>query len=289
MSIIDEIKRSYYTGGVLTRFIYVNIGVFLFVRLFQIFFTFSGVPYPVLDWLSVPSDITSLILKPWTIITYMFLHYDLIHIIVNVLVLYWFGKLFLMFFSARQFVGVYFLGGITGAIFYIIIYNLIPALSVHHSILMGASASIMSLLFSTARYRPDFTVYLMFIGPAKLKYIALVYFFLDLIGISAMSNTGGSLAHIGGAAFGWYFADRIMKGKDITIVFNNFIDKTVSLFKKKPKMTVSYKRPVSDIDYNARKVKKQAELDRILEKIKKSGYDSLTKQEKKFLFEESKN
>ncbi|NPA37829.1 MAG: rhomboid family intramembrane serine protease [Chlorobi bacterium] len=288
MSIVDEIKRSYYTGGVLTRFIYVNIGVFLFVRLSQIFFTLSGVPYPMIDWLAVPAGLSSLILKPWTIITYMFLHYELIHFIFNVLVLYWFGKLFLLFFSPRQFVGVYFLGGITGALFFILIFNLVPGLGTG-AYMLGASASIMALIFSAARYRPDFTVYMMFIGPVKLKYVALVYLILDLISISAMTNVGGSLAHIGGAAFGWYFAGQIMKGKDVTTGFNNFTDKLLSLFKKKSTMKVTYKRPVSDMEYNARKVKKQAELDRILDKVKKSGYDSLTRQEKKFLFEESKN
>ena len=290
MSIVDEIKRSYHHGGVLTKFIYVNIGVFIVVRLLQVFFSFAGGPgadYPLLMWVSVPSDLGTLLIKPWTMLTYMFVHYEFIHFIFNVLVLYWFGQLFMMFFSSRQFVGVYFLGGIAGAVLFIIVSNLIPALN--HSILMGASASIMALLFAASVYRPNFTVYLMFFGQVKLKYIALVYFIIDLISISALQNAGGHFSHIGGAALGWYFAKQLMKGRDMTVGFSRLADKIEGLFHKKSRMSVTYKRPMTDMDYNARKIKKQAELDRILEKIKRSGYDSLSKNEKKTLFDASKN
>jgi len=290
MSIVDEIKRSYHQGGVLTKFIYVNIAVFVIVRLLQIFFTFSGGPgadYPLLRWVSVPSGLMPLLERPWTLISYMFVHYEFIHFIFNILVLYWFGQLFLMFFSTRQFVGVYFLGGITGALLYVIVYNLVPALG--YSILMGASASIMALLFASSVYRPNFTVYLMFFGQVRLKYIALVYFFIDLISISALHNAGGHISHIGGAVFGWYFADRLMKGKDVTLSFSRLVEKLGHLFRKKSKLSVTYKRPMTDMEYNAKKIKKQAELDRILEKIKRSGYDSLSKDEKKTLFDASKN
>ena len=290
MSIVDEIKRSYHQGGALTKFIYVNIGVFIVVRLLQIFFSFAGGPgagYPLLMWISVPSDLGALLVKPWTVLTYMFVHYEFIHFIFNVLVLYWFGRLFLMFFSSRQFVGVYFLGGIAGAVMFIVVSNLIPTLG--HSILMGASASVMALLFAASVYRPNFTVYLVFFGQVKLKYIALVYFIIDLISISALQNAGGHFSHIGGAALGWYFAKQLMKGRDITMGFSRLADKIGGLFHKKSRMSVTYKRPMSDMEYNARKIKKQAELDRILEKVKRSGYDSLSKDEKKTLFDASKN
>ncbi len=294
MSIIDDIKRSYKQGEVLTKFIYINIGVFVTVRLLQVFFSFSGGPgadYPLLRWISVPSEPSLLLVKPWTLFTYMFVHYEFIHFIFNILVLYWFGKLFMAFFTPRQFVGVYLLGGLAGALLYFISYNTIPVLYTHFpsSLLMGASASIMAILFAATRYRPEFTVEMMFFGPVKLKYIALIYFLLDLISISALNNAGGHFAHIGGAALGWYFAVQLLKGKDITNGFHKFIDRITTLFNRKPTLTVSYKRPVSDMEFNAKKVNRQAELDRILEKIKKSGYDSLTKQEKKTLFEESKN
>ena len=294
MSIVDEIKMSYHQGGALTKFIYINVGVFVVIRLLQVFFTFSGGPgayYPLLEWISVPSNPMSLLMKPWTLITYMFVHYEFIHFIFNILVLYWFGKLFMTFFSSRQLVGVYFLGGITGALVYFASYNLIPVLYSYFpsSILMGASASIMAILFSAAVYRPDFTVYLMFFGQVKLKYIALVYFILDLISIASLQNAGGHLSHIGGAAFGWYFASRLQRGKDVTVGFSRLIEKVSGIFKKRSKMTVTYKRPLTDLEYNAQKIKKQAELDRILEKIKKSGYNSLSKEEKKTLFDASKN
>ncbi len=294
MNIVDDIKRSYKQGEVLTKFIYINIGVFIVVRLLQVFFTFSGGPgvdYPLLRWISVPSDPALLLVRPWTLFTYMFVHYEFIHFIINILVLYWFGKLFMTFFLPRQFVGVYLMGGLAGAIVYFVSYNIIPVFlsNFPSSLLMGASASIMAILFATARYRPEFNVEMMFFGPVKLKYIALVYFILDLISISALQNAGGHIAHIGGAALGWYYAVQLLKGKDITNGFNRFINSIANLFRRKPIMTVSYKRPISDMEFNAKKITRQAELDRILEKIKKSGYDSLTKQEKKTLFEESKN
>lgn len=294
MNIIDDIKRSYKQGEVLTKFIYINIGVFVAVRLLQVFFSFSGGPgadYPLLRWISVPSNPSLLLVRPWTLFTYMFVHYNFIHFIFNILVLYWFGKLFMTFFSPRQFVGVYLMGGLAGALFFIVSFNLFPVL--YHFFsghpMLGASASIMALLFATSVYRPDFEVYMMFFGQVKLKYIALGYFLLSLIEISALNNPGGNIAHIGGAALGWYFAVQLLKGKDITNGFNRFINRIATLFKRKSTLTVSYKRPVSDMEFNAKKVARQAELDRILEKIKKSGYDSLTKQEKKTLFEESKN
>ncbi len=294
MSIVEEIKRSYKQGEVLTKFIYINIGVFVVVRLLQVFSSFSGGPgadYSLLGWISVPSEPSLLLVRPWTLFTYMFVHYEFIHFIFNVLVLYWFGKLFMAFFTPRQFVGVYILGGLAGALVYFISYNTIPVLYSNYpsSLLMGASASIMAILFAATRYRPDFTVEMMFFGPVKLKYIALIYFILDLISISALKNAGGHFAHIGGAALGWYFAIQLLKGRDIIHGFNRFIDRIAALFKRKTTLTVSYKRTVSDMEFNAKKVHRQAELDRILEKIKKSGYDSLTKQEKKTLFEESKN
>jgi membrane associated rhomboid family serine protease len=293
MNILNDIKQSYREGGVLTKFIYINVGVFVILRLAQIFFSFSqgpGASYPLLSWVSVPANPLELIFKPWTLFTYMFVHYEFFHFIFNILVLYWFGKLFLYFFNPRQFMGVYFLGGLSGAVVYFISYNTVPVLYSYFpsSILMGASASIMALLFTVARYRPDFTVHMLFFGPVKLKYIALIYVLIDLISISSLNNAGGSLAHLGGAAFGFIYGGSLMKGKDITLGFNRFMDRLVGLFKTSPKMKVTYKRPVSDMDYNAHKVKKQAELDRILEKIKTSGYDSLNKEEKKTLFDASK-
>lgn len=171
MSIIEEIKSSYKGGSTLTKLLYINIAVFIVIRLLQIFFSLpSGqsdfASYQLLNWLSIPSDLLELAMKPWTLISYMFVHFNFVHLIFNMLYLYWFGRIFLEFLNPRQLLGVYFLGGISGAVVYLIAYNLLPILYFYFSsaILMGASASVMAILFSIARYMPNHTVYLLFSG-----------------------------------------------------------------------------------------------------------------------------
>ena len=292
MSIIDEIKQSYRQGGALTKLIYINVGAFIVIRLLQAIFSLStgSLDYPLLQWVSVPSDPLELLFKPWTLLTYMFVHYDFLHILFNMLWLYWFGRIFLEFLNPRQLLGVYFMGGISGAIVYLVAYNLLPGLYQFsaNSILLGASASVMALLFTIARLRGDHQIYMMFIGPVRLKYLAIGALVLDLISISALSNTGGHLAHIGGALFGYLYAGWLGKGKDVTLGFNRMMDHVASTFSRKSKMKVTHRRPLTDMEYNKRKNIKQHEVDQILEKIKASGYDSLTSSEKKTLFDASK-
>ncbi len=297
MPIIDEIKDSFKQGGALTRLIYINIGVFVIIRIISAIFALiygSGSGSFVVSLLSVPAHPQALLFRPWTIITYMFLHYEFLHILFNMLYLFWFGKIFLQYFNPRQLLGVYFMGGIAGALFYIVSYNIFPALYnlAPNTIMMGASASVMAIIFTVARYAPNFKVYVFFIGPVKLIYIAIALFILDLISIPTMSNTGGHLAHIGGALFGIIYSSQISKGKDLSLGFNRLMDKFVSLFSRKPKMKVKYNqntRPINDMEYNANKRNHQKHIDKILDKIKSSGYDSLTKQEKEDLFNASNN
>ncbi|SMO87470.1 Membrane associated serine protease, rhomboid family [Saccharicrinis carchari] len=296
MAITDEIKDSFRRGGVLTRLIYINLGVFLAFLIIDILFSLFNqqhIATMVKSWFSVPADPMALLLKPWSIFTYMFLHYDFLHILFNMLYLYWFGRIFLQFFNPRQLLGVYFMGGLAGALLYMVSYNIFPALSnfTESPIMMGASASVMAIIFGTASYSPNYRVHLIFLGPVKLMYLAIGMLILDLIAIPTLSNTGGHLAHIGGALLGMYFASRGTKGKDITMRFNRFMDSLVSMFSRKPKMRVTHsnKPPTNDMEYNARKRKKQGEIDRILDKIKTSGYDSLSKQEKDDLFNASNN
>ncbi|WP_439181719.1 rhomboid family intramembrane serine protease [Carboxylicivirga taeanensis] len=295
MGIVDEIKQSYRQGGALTKLIYINIGAFVLIRLLQIFFSFSSgsasmEAYPLLKWISVPADLQVLLFKPWTLITYMFVHYDFLHILFNMLYLYWFGRIFLEFLNPRQLLGVYFLGGLSGVVFYLVSYNLIPVFQQHVSgaILMGASGSVMAILFAIARYAPNHKIYLLFFGAVQLKYVALVALVLDLISIPALSNSGGHFTHLGGAVFGYFYGGSISQGRDVTMGFNRLMDRLATLFKPKSKLKVTYRRPMSDLEYNSRKVDQQKEVDRILDKIKKSGYDSLSKQEKQTLFEASK-
>jgi membrane associated rhomboid family serine protease len=296
MPIFDEIKQSFKQGGALTRLIYVNLGVFVVIRLLYAFSSliFADAYFPLDDWLSVPASPMRLLLQPWSIITYMFLHFQFLHILVNMLYLFWFGNIFLQYFNPRQLLGVYFMGGIAGALMYILSYNIFPVLNQNFSgsVMMGASASVMAVLWAAARYAPNTKIHLLIIGPVKLIYIALFSFVFDFIGVSSLANTGGHLAHIGGALLGVFFASQMLKGKDITMRFNRFMDWLVSLFSRRSKMKVTYtrsKRPVSDMEFNAQKRKRQSHIDRILEKIKASGYDSLTKQEKEDLFNASNN
>jgi hypothetical protein len=206
------------------------------------------------------------------------------------LYLYWFGRIFLEFLNPRQLLGVYFLGGFSGVVFYLLSYNLIPVLQQHvpYALLMGASGSVMAILFTIARYAPNHKIYLMFFGAVQLKYVALVALILDLISITALSNTGGHLTHLGGAAFGYIYGGQISSGKDVTLGFNRMMDSLANIFKSKSKLKVTHKRAMTDMEFNARKVNKQKEVDRILDKIKVSGYDSLSKEEKQTLFDASK-
>ncbi len=294
MNIWNDIKESFREGTILTRLIYINVGVFVVLRLIQIIFMLGGGSpssvMPLVGWLSVPSAPAALLLKPWSPITYMFLHFGFLHLLFNVLYLYWFGRLFLDLVGPRRMLTVYIMGGLAGALLFIIGYNLLPALypGSASSLLLGASASVMAVLFAVARYRPEFTVYLFLIGPVKLKYLALGAFVIDLISIPTLNNTGGHLAHIGGALMGLWYGWKMPTQKGAGTL-DKMGEQLGTMFQKKSKMKVTHRRPLTDLEYNAAKVQKQKKIDRILEKIKTSGYDSLTTEEKKILFEASQD
>ena len=292
-NIIDEIKQSFNKGNYLTRLIYINAGIFLVVKLLSVIFTLLGISNIWISYLELPAFLQTLLKQPWSIITYMFMHHDFIHLIFNLLTLYWFGKMFIGYFSQKQLVGLYFLGGIGGALFYMLAYNFVPSLSSHLflSYLIGASASVMSIIFALVRYIPDEEVHLALIGPVKLKYLGIAMLVLDVIGTTSI-NAGGSIAHIGGAVTGYFFAQLIINsGKDITEPINRVIGWVNDLFKqnKKPKFTVHRNTSKTDEEWNMenknRKRENNEEIDRILEKIKKSGYANLSDEEKKRLFD----
>lgn len=297
MSIVGEIKDSFKNGSVLTRLIYINIGVFLFIRLVQLFLVLSGHTPKAIDILvnffAVPSALEMLLIRFWTPITYMFTHYDFFHLLFNILFLYWFGKLFMSLITPRLLLRVYILGGLTGALFYYLGLNFVPAFNAHvgYNEMIGASGSVMAILFSTAVFQPNFSVLFMFIGQVRLKYVALVAFIIDLlVSLPQLTNTGGILAHLGGSAFGVVFGLLLLNGKIQTNTLS--ITPTSSwkpFWQKKSKLNVSHKRALTDMEYNAIKVRRQKEVDRILEKIKNSGYESLSESEKKTLFEASKD
>ncbi|WP_347839693.1 rhomboid family intramembrane serine protease [uncultured Draconibacterium sp.] len=292
MDIAGEIKRTFKEGSVLTRLIYLNIGVFLVLKIVGVFFYLAGQDFQLLQWLAVPSVTEVLVQRPWTPISYMFLHTGFIHLLFNMLGLFWFGQLFLYHFEGNKLLSVYLLGGIVGAAFYILAYNLFPVFNSVYGLLLGASASLFAILVAIAVYDPNREIHLFFIGRFPLKYVAAFYLLLSVIGISS-TNPGGNIAHLGGAFWGWFYISQLRKGKDLGAGLATFLNKAgtylLGLFKPKSRMKVSYKKPPrDDKEYNRQKNVQQDEINRILDKIGKSGYDSLTKQEKEILFKQGK-
>lgn len=283
MSIWDEIKSSFRLGSNLTRLIYINLGVFLVFALLRVFLFMAGSPSGwITSVLAVPADIHSLMVRPWTIVTYMFYHEEFLHILFNLLWLYWFGQLFLQFFAQRQLTWVYLLGGISGALLYILAFNLLPPFKGYAelSLALGASASVLAVVIAVSTLQPNFTVYLLFLGAVRLKYLALATVVIDIISIP-VSNAGGHIAHLGGALFGFLYVVMLRKGTDLAKPFYHLAS---IKFPKRNRMKVTYRSHNADYDYNYRKAQKQKQVDDILDKIARSGYDSLTKEEKDILF-----
>jgi len=285
MNIWDEIKESFKEGSALTRLIYINLGVFLVFRILNVFFFLSGTPFPFMDWLALPADFGLLASRPWTLITYMFLHFDFLHILFNLLWLYWMGQIFLTYFDQGKLITIYLLGGIFGGLFYVAGYNSFPVFSqiVTDSRLLGASASVIAIVTALAVHAPNHTLHLMFIGPVKMKYIALFSVLMYVIGISS-TNAGGNLAHLGGAFWGVIYVLQLRRGIDLGKGINSVLTGIKKTFSPKPKVKVSYRKPVDDMEYNRQKNQDQKRMNEILEKISKSGYDSLSKEEKEILF-----
>jgi membrane associated rhomboid family serine protease len=291
MAIFDEIKQSYKEGSVLHKLIYINVGVFLAIHIGVIILVLtnqidrSQSINEILKYLAVPSDLGELARKPWTIFTYMFTHGFLYHIVFNLLVLYWFGKYFIEEFGIKKLLGVYLLGGLGGAIMFISFYNIFPFFDDVRaiSIATGASASVMAIAVAVATIVPNRKMTIVLLGQIKILYVVLFLFVTSTI-LDFTDNTGGKIAHLGGAIVGYLFANYYKRGKDITRGFDRFMDNFLSMFKRRKKMKVSYKRPVDDFEYNKSKVEEQKEIDEILDKISKAGYDSLNKSEKEKLF-----
>lgn len=292
MNIWDEIKLTFKHGSIITRIIYVNLAVFLVVRVIYVFFYMFNVDFDLLKWLALPSSLEGLATRPWTLITYMFLHFDFLHIIFNLLWLYWFGRIFLNYFDEKKLLGTYIMGGIAGGLAYMLAYNFIPAFTGTTSILLGASASIIAIVVACALYVPNLQLNILlissFFGPIKIIWIALFSVALYFLGISG-TNAGGNIAHLGGAFWGFIYMMQLKKGHDIIAPFNRFLSSLPSLFKRK-KMRVTYRNnaaSMSDWEYNSRKRKEKEAMNEILDKIGKSGYESLTKREKEILFHAS--
>jgi len=292
MSITDEIKESFRKGTTLHKLIYLNLGLFLAVQIVRIILFLSnsyGLFNDFLDYLAIPANLDVLAKRPWTFVTYMFLHVDFIHILFNLLWLYWFGTVFIQELGLKKLLSTYLLGGLAGGLLYVIFYNIFPVFNEvrENSIALGASASVMAVVVAAATYHPEKRMHLVLIGPVKIVYIALVMFiFTSLVDFSV--NTGGKIAHIGGALMGFLFAYYYKRGKDITKGFDRMMDQVASWFKPgRQKMKVTHKRSSDDIQYKKQKSEEQKEIDKILDKISKAGYDSLSASEKELLFKMS--
>ena len=291
MGIWDDIKITFSKGSNLTRLIYINIAVFFLITIVAVIgflLNNPAISVKALNLISVPSSLKSLLIRPWTLITYMFVHEGIWHILFNMLWLYSFGRIFLEYLDQRKLVAVYLLGGISGAFMYILSFNIFPAFSavVGESVAIGASASVMAIVVAIAAYVPDYTVQLFLFGRIKIKYLAIAIFvFTSIMDFSV--NSGGKLAHIGGAFFGYFYTLSLRQGKDIGKGFNKIIDFFVTLFKPRRNLKVTHKKATNEFEYNKIKADHQLKINSILDKISKGGYDSLTKEEKETLFKES--
>ncbi|MBK5719369.1 rhomboid family intramembrane serine protease [Dysgonomonas sp. Marseille-P4677] len=288
----DNIKPILKRKDILIRLIVINICVFLVLTGINVTKLFNvDITDIVINYLAIPARLDILATRFWTPLTYMFVHENFLHILFNMLMLYWFGQIFLAYFGPKNLGSLYILGGFAGAALFVLSFNTIPLfVMMNGAPMIGASASVMAIIFAVAFYRPNQEVGLFFFGRIKIIYIALIIFVLDFVGLSSTSNPGGHVAHIGGAIMGYIYAKQYLRGKDITGWLSKIIDSIANLSKPKSqkKMKVKYNRTETDYEYNQRKRNESEEIDRILDKIKASGYTSLNTEEKKRLFDASK-
>ncbi|TRO66873.1 rhomboid family intramembrane serine protease [Christiangramia sabulilitoris] len=295
----DRIRFKIQTSTVTEKLIGINVLVFLLFFLLKTLAYLFQFPSDFLtEWFVFPKEPMEFLVKPWSIITYSFLHSGIWHILSNMLILYFSGIYFLNYFSPKRLLNYYFLGVIIGALVYMLSYNLFPAFQgTGRSYLMGASAGVMAVLIGIASHIPNMRVRLMLLGSVKFWWIAAFLVVLDVIQIP-MGNAGGHLAHLGGAGLGYFYTTQLKKGNDIGKWFENILDSLASIFKprvRKAKMKTVHRtgnttktRTRSTTKSKFNKDDKQKKVDAILDKISKSGYESLTKAEKDFLFQAGK-
>jgi membrane associated rhomboid family serine protease len=295
----ERLKSLAQMRPALSQLILVNVAVWFALALVQVGGFLSEPPgmrgdvlwlNNLLAWIGVPASVPILMIKPWTIITYMFVHEGFWHLFFNMIWLFWFGKIFMEFMPGKKIYTIYFIGGIAGALTFVLAYNIFPVFSdsLDLSTTIGASASVLAITIATAVLVPDYTVNLMFIGPVKIKYIALFSVILDVLMIRS-GNAGGHFAHIGGALSGVLYILFIRNNVAHLLGLSFLKSFKFSPFKPKPLHKVhSTGRPLSDEEYNKLKVLKQQKIDHILDKISRSGYSSLSAEEKDILFNSSK-
>lgn len=279
----------------------INILVFLVFLVLKVFLTIGGaegIYQEIMSKLMMPAAVDRLILQPWSIFTYMFLHEGLFHILFNMLFLYWFGLMVQEFLGSRKLANLYILGGLAGGLLYLIMYNFAPYFIEQRdaALMLGASAGVYAIVVGAATLSPDTSFRLLLLGDVKIKYIAIFYVIIAFAN-STGSNAGGELAHLGGAALGYFYIILLRKGTDLGVPVQAVGRFFESIIAGRPNVKVSYRKknppyksePLKDseVKSSSNSATTQEEIDRILDKIADKGYDSLSKEEKRKLFEYS--
>lgn len=293
MSLLDDLKLQLRTGDITMRLIILNILLFAVPNIIAGIASLLGYNFDFLYYVSLSSSVADLLWKPWSILTYSFFHAGIWHIVFNLIMLNFASKVFMTYFTQKQLLGLYVSGGLFAGIIYLISYNLFPALINLSAAVVGASASVMAILFAVATYAPNMQLRLLIVGNVKLWHIAIVFLIIDFLQLSS-TNTGGHLAHLGGALFGYIFTLQLKKGTDLTNWFTNtvvFFQKITDTRKRTPfkKVHRNFKpKPKPEPSKIVQKDTVQQQIDAILDKISKSGYESLSKAEKEYLFRAGK-
>jgi len=287
---MNKYLNKYNQGTIVEKLIYINVGAFLLTFLLNSFgYLFQSNSNLVMNWFSMPSNIDYFITRPWSIISYGFLHAGFFHILTNLLVLFYIGNLFIDYFIQKQLLSFYLFGTVFGGLLYLVSYTIFPALQNTNATLVGASAAVMAIFIGIATYIPNYEINIRFIGFVKLWKLAAFFIGLDLIQIPS-GNAGGHLAHLGGALFGFIYMSQIRKGALSFTIKNPFS----SLFSKRSNLRTVYKAKRKKAKTKNSKQSKsnrptnQQQIDAILDKISKSGYDSLNQEEKNLLFKQGK-
>jgi membrane associated rhomboid family serine protease len=289
---ITDLKAKYKNGSWAIRLIIINVAVFIIsviVSLIAQSVSPNGAKF--IDNFYLPKDIVELLLQPWSIVTYMFMHSfsDILHIVMNMMFLYWFGDMAIRLHGNRTVLANYLMGGFFAALIFLLIGNIFN-ISSFGDVLLGASGAVYAIVFSVIFYNPNQKINLLFIGPVAIKFLGMFMVFIDLLKISQGDNTGGQFAHLGGLLWGYLFIFNLKKNRDLTSGIKRFIEFVSTLTnkdKRKRKFKVVHNNFKTDEEYNLDKSVQQKKVDEILDKISKSGYDSLSKEEKDFLFKAS--
>ncbi|AUC84499.1 DUF1751 domain-containing protein [Polaribacter sp. ALD11] len=283
MSFIDTLKYKYKTGTIIEKLIYLNVAVFAITLLLTVFLgLYKEEASFITKWFSLDDNLDIFLTRPWSIITYGFLHADFIHLIFNMITLYFIGNLFIQYFTQKQALTFYILGTLFGGIFYLLSQNYFPLFEGDSFKLVGASAGISAIFIGIVTYIPNYQIKIPLLGFLKLWHLAVIWLAFDFIGLIG-DNAGGSFSHLGGSLFGFLYVNQASNKKiDLSSMFSSFFKR-----KEKPLKTVhkSAKRKQNTVKTPA---PNQVQIDTILDKISKSGYDTLTKTEKEFLFKQGK-